>query len=129
MASGRKYLSTRQRKARSLRLLNRQFGQCYWCGCRLVRVQDVPRELVVAKRATFIAWREADGGTTQALLSTLDHVIPRSRGGSNDDENVVASCAFCNQDRADTGRPQLPAPTLTDPEPGSVVLWSSRSDT
>ena len=27
---------------------------------------------------------------------TLDHVIPRSRGGSTSWENVVASCAHCN---------------------------------
>lgn len=26
----------------------------------------------------------------------LDHKIPRSRGGSNDDSNLVTSCAKCN---------------------------------
>lgn len=27
---------------------------------------------------------------------TLDHVIPRSRGGSNSDDNLVAACRRCN---------------------------------
>jgi 5-methylcytosine-specific restriction endonuclease McrA len=30
---------------------------------------------------------------------TLDHVIPRSRGGSDHLSNLVGSCAECNQDK------------------------------
>lgn len=29
--------------------------------------------------------------------TTLDHVIPRSHGGSNDIDNLVAACEPCNQ--------------------------------
>ena len=32
---------------------------------------------------------------------TLDHVIPKSRGGSNDWTNLVTSCARCNVKKAD----------------------------
>lgn len=32
-------------------------------------------------------------------LATLDHVIPRSRGGRDDAENLVAACDECNQIR------------------------------
>lgn len=32
---------------------------------------------------------------------TLDHVIPKSRGGSNGWENLVTSCARCNTKKAD----------------------------
>lgn len=38
------------------------------------------------------------------LLSevTIDHVIPRSKGGPNHWENVVAACASCNSRKADS---------------------------
>ncbi len=32
---------------------------------------------------------------------TLDHVVPRSRGGSNALENLVLSCLPCNHEKAD----------------------------
>jgi 5-methylcytosine-specific restriction endonuclease McrA len=32
---------------------------------------------------------------------TVDHVIPRSKGGSSEWENVVACCATCNRRKAD----------------------------
>lgn len=34
-------------------------------------------------------------GTTEAALQ-LDHVIPKSRGGSDDPSNLVAACKRCN---------------------------------
>lgn len=39
---------------------------------------------------------------------TLDHVIPRSRGGKTSQENLVAACAECNRKRAAVG-PELDA--------------------
>lgn len=120
-------LGTKQRRSRISRLLERQAGLCYWCGCRLVCWRNIPHRLVVFRTVKFIVWRERLG-TSQALLATLDHVVPISRGGSNDDENLVAACFWCNQDRADTGRSQLPAPSVTDPEPVSMVLWTTRHD-
>src|SRR3990167_9900499 len=32
---------------------------------------------------------------------TIDHIVPRSRGGSNNWKNVVASCIFCNAEKGD----------------------------
>lgn len=32
---------------------------------------------------------------------TIDHVLPRSRGGANGWENCVAACGRCNSDKAD----------------------------
>ena len=53
---------------------------------------------------------------------TLDHVVPRSRGGESVWENVVTSCAPCNLRKGDkllehthmvlTRRPRPPAPVL-----------------
>lgn len=49
--------------------------------------------------------------------ATLDHVIPRSRGGSNDRENLVTCCQPCNDLKADrtpeeAGMPLLPVGTF-----------------
>lgn len=38
-------------------------------------------------------------GSTKEL--TLDHVLPKSRGGSNDWTNLVTSCIKCNRKKAD----------------------------
>ena len=38
-------------------------------------------------------------GTTGTL--TVDHVIPRSKGGDSSWENIVASCAPCNRRKGD----------------------------
>ena len=35
-------------------------------------------------------------------LMTVDHIIPKSKGGSNKLDNLTASCYKCNQDKADT---------------------------
>ncbi|UVE94740.1 HNH endonuclease [Dietzia sp. B32] len=40
-------------------------------------------------------------GYCSARATTVDHVIPRSRGGAHGWENCVASCAPCNHRKAD----------------------------
>lgn len=34
-------------------------------------------------------------------VRTLDHIIPRSKGGSNDETNLVTCCVTCNSRRKD----------------------------
>ena len=66
---------------------------------RLVHYVRVPRlvQRKISRRALFArdGWRCVYCGTTNGRL-TLDHVIPRSRGGSTNWENVVCSCVPCN---------------------------------
>jgi 5-methylcytosine-specific restriction endonuclease McrA len=33
---------------------------------------------------------------------TIDHIVPRSKGGSNDPSNLISSCFWCNSRRRDT---------------------------
>ena len=66
---------------------------------RLVSYVRVPRAVQrkISRRALFARdnWRCVYCGTTAGRL-TLDHVVPRSRGGDSVWENVVTSCAPCN---------------------------------
>jgi 5-methylcytosine-specific restriction endonuclease McrA len=71
---------------------------------RLVQYVNVPRTVQrkISRRALFArdGWRCAYCGTNSGRL-TLDHVVPRSRGGESIWENVVAACAPCNLRKGD----------------------------
>jgi 5-methylcytosine-specific restriction endonuclease McrA len=71
---------------------------------RLVSYVHVPRDThrrKITRRAVFAR----DGWTCQYCGSrsnlTVDHVIPRSKGGTSSWENIVASCAPCNRRKGD----------------------------
>jgi 5-methylcytosine-specific restriction endonuclease McrA len=74
---------------------------------RLVTYVRVPRDAhrrKITRRAVFArdGWACQYCGSRQHL--TVDHVIPRSKGGASTWENIVASCAPCNRRKGD----QLP---------------------
>lgn len=108
--------------ARPLRSAERSFA---WpLVVRLLNYVRVPRvaHRRISRRALFArdGWSCQYCGTTGRL--TLDHVIPRSRGGDSVWENVVASCAPCNLRKGDRlpeeaqmhprVKPRPPAPAL-----------------
>jgi 5-methylcytosine-specific restriction endonuclease McrA len=71
---------------------------------RLVSYVRIPRDThrrKITRRAVFAR----DGWTCQYCGSranlTVDHVIPRSKGGGSSWENIVASCAPCNRRKGD----------------------------
>jgi len=77
----------------------------------------------ISRRALFArdGWKCAYCGTTSGRL-TLDHVVPRSRGGESVWENVVTACAPCNHRKGNRlleeasmelhHLPKAPAPVL-----------------
>ena len=54
---------------------------------------------------------------------TIDHVVPRSRGGAHTWENVVASCARCNHTKADRPLVDLGWRLGTPPRAPSGMAW------
>ena len=67
---------------------------------RLVSYVRIPRHShrrKITRRAVFARddWTCQYCGARSNL--TVDHVIPRSKGGSSEWENIVASCAPCNR--------------------------------
>jgi 5-methylcytosine-specific restriction endonuclease McrA len=107
---------------------------------RLVSYVRVPRYHArkITRRAVFArdGFRCQYCGTAGRL--TVDHVVPRSKGGGSSWENIVTSCAPCNLRKADRlphevgmvpkNHPKAPAPgifiTLAAPEvPASWELY------
>ena len=92
---------------------------------RLVTYVRVPRTVQrkISRRALFArdGWKCVYCGTSGGRL-TLDHVVPRSRGGESIWENVVTACAPCNHRKGnrlpeESGlsllrQPKAPAPVL-----------------
>jgi len=71
---------------------------------RLVSYVRVPRDThrrKITRRAVFARdnWTCQYCGSRAQL--TVDHVIPRSKGGDSSWENIVASCAPCNRRKGD----------------------------
>lgn len=72
---------------------------------RLVSYRRIPRGAVSASRHNILL-RDRNtcqycGVVFRPLELTLDHVVPRSRGGLATWENLVACCAPCNRRKAD----------------------------
>ena len=75
---------------------------------RLTRFVRVPYRGAVplTRRAVFAR----DGGRCvycTAPATSLDHVVPRSRGGPHSWDNVVSACSRCNHVKADRGIAEL----------------------
>ena len=71
---------------------------------RLVTYVRVPRDThkrKITRRAVFArdGWEGQYCGARTSL--TVDHVIPRSKGGGSGWDNIVASCAPCNRRKGD----------------------------
>jgi 5-methylcytosine-specific restriction endonuclease McrA len=92
---------------------------------RLVNYVRLPRgsgARKITRRAVFArdGWECQYCGSRASL--TVDHVIPRSKGGDSTWDNIVASCAPCNRRKGDRlphqvnmhprRRPSMPSPNI-----------------
>jgi 5-methylcytosine-specific restriction endonuclease McrA len=93
---------------------------------RLVTYVRVPRGVTrrISRRVLFArdGWQCAYCGTEGNRL-TLDHVVPRSRGGPSVWENVVTSCAPCNHRKGDRLLEETGMTLRTTPRPPTPVLF------
>lgn len=99
------------------------FERDKWC-CRFCGVR------VICKKARSVFTRafpaEAHWGGKEyaqhtalyALESSVDHVVPHSRGGNNDESNLVTSCYCCQRGR---GQWTLEEVELLDPREFAVT--------
>ena len=84
------YIDVRKRRHNSgkqrLRIFMRDKMRCQYCGVR-----------------------------GSAFELTLDHIMPRSRGGSSSPENLCAACIACNQRKGDRTPDEARMPLLASP--------------
>ena len=66
-------------QSRRISAFHRQQGLCYYCD----------------KLMWETTYCQSNPGRRD-LQCTAEHLIPRSEGGSNSAENIVAACLFCN---------------------------------
>ncbi len=88
-----------------------------------VRVPHDAHSRKITRRAIFARdhWTCQYCGTSKSSL-TVDHVIPRSKGGPSSWDNIVACCAPCNRRKGDRlprqagmeprQKPRVPSPTI-----------------
>jgi 5-methylcytosine-specific restriction endonuclease McrA len=93
---------------------------------RLLHYVRVPRAIQrkISRRALFArdGWRCVYCGSTSGRL-TLDHVVPRSRGGDSVWENVVTSCAPCNLRKGNRTLEEAGLHLRRQPRPPAPVLF------
>lgn len=91
---------------------------------RLNRYVKVPhlRKVSLSRRAIFARdrWRCAYCG---GPAETIDHVMPRSRGGGHVWENVVAACARCNHKKGDKTPKEMGWRLATTPTVPKGAAW------
>ena len=75
--------STNRRSNLKKFLAKRDGQKCFWCEVGL-HIRDKSNTLA---------------GVQKRLRATVDHLVPRSRGGSDKKHNLVLSCPVCNGDR------------------------------
>lgn len=104
---------------------------------RLRRFVHVPRKFRRQVTNTFLFARDAYScqfcGRTERELGfreclTRDHLVPLSRGGTNDWTNVVTACSVCNTRKGNRLPEECGMPLLSQPfEPHFVHLtWAVR---
>jgi 5-methylcytosine-specific restriction endonuclease McrA len=93
---------------------------------RLVTYVRIPRDThrrKITRRAVFARdnWTCQYCGSRSQL--TVDHVVPRSKGGGSTWENIVASCAPCNRRKGDALPRQVGMRLLTQPRTPSPHVF------
>ena len=93
---------------------------------RLVAYVRIPRDThrrKITRRAVFARdnWTCQYCGSRSNL--TVDHVIPRSKGGGSSWENIVASCAPCNRRKGDSFANQVGMRLLKQPRTPSATVF------
>lgn len=104
-------------------IYERDGWQCRFCGIKVVSTKA--RSIFLKLFPSETHWGGPEYERHAALYATavsLDHVVPHSRGGDNDDSNLVTACFCCQHGR---GQWLLDEMDLIDPRerPPIVDGW------
>jgi len=88
---------------------------------QLVRV-PYERNVALSRRAVFVR-DDHECQYCGGAAETLDHVVPRSKGGPHTWENVVAACRRCNLRKGDRPLADLPMALKRRPAMARRFTW------
>lgn len=95
---------------------------------RLKEYKKIPHRVQVLTRKNLLARDNHEcqycGEAFSAWDLTLDHVVPRSKGGPSSWQNLVACCGPCNRRKADRTPLEANMPLLKIPTP--ITIHTSR---
>jgi len=94
------------------------------CVVRLTRFVRVPYRggVPLTRRAVFARDR-GRCAYCGAVATSVDHVVPRSRGGAHTWDNVVSACRRCNHVKADSSISELGWRLRTAPSQPAGAAW------
>lgn len=88
---------------------------------RLLNYVKIPLSKIVSQKPSKTMIYRRDNNTCQYCGAkshlTIDHVIPRSRGGQDTWENLVVACSFCNTKKGHTLLEQTGMKLIKKPRP------------
>jgi 5-methylcytosine-specific restriction endonuclease McrA len=91
---------------------------------RLMRYVNLPYKNVVLSRQNIF---KRDGHRCQycgsVLELTIDHILPRSRGGLPSWDNLVTACKSCNSKKGDSTPEEAGMPLLSKPYRPSFIIF------
>ncbi len=92
---GRKIASRMPSGEATKALFARDGWRCRFCGCRVVPPKA--RAAMGEALPGAVPWNEAEGfhGAFYAIRASVDHIVPHSTGGTNDEGNLVTACWSC----------------------------------
>lgn len=106
MSHSRRKKREKRKAARSnisiAKLMVKARGKCHWCNIPIIAVRNIPRGLRIKQHdGVLVYWpiKIGIGVPMTKSVATVDHIVPISDGGSNEEGNLVASCERCNASR------------------------------
>lgn len=81
------------------KIWNKTDGKCYYCGIDLEIIGPRwVRERVENEYGGYEHWKFLGNGMKPNTF-VIDHIMPRASGGSDDVENLVPCCNWCNSSK------------------------------
>jgi hypothetical protein len=109
-------------------IISRDGYHCRYCGIPVIhkRIRERARNLY-PEAVTWGSRNSTQHAAFQAMWLQFDHVLPHSRGGTNDPGNVVIACAPCNFGKANHTLDEL---DLLNPFDGAPIesSWNGLED-
>jgi hypothetical protein len=91
----RRNIGNKARKRLPL-LLKKHNYKCYWCQKDIVMLKSISVTSIVDVDHGSITWQEGNKTVTKYIAS-VDHKVGLIDGGTNDIDNLVPSCRYCNE--------------------------------